>query len=266
MRKVRITGGEPTVRRDLLDILRTVAAVPGVQKVALSTNGASLKSMAKAYQEAGVSALNVSVDSLDSAKFRLITGQDRLHDILDGIDLALDAGIASVKINTVILKGTNDGEFDDFLAYVKSRPVSVRFIELMRTGDNAAYFEKHHLGAPLFRRRLEEAGWVPVLKKPDDGPAVEFMHPDYQGKIGLIAPYSTDFCKTCNRLRVSSQGDLRLCLFGDRHYSLRSLLQAEGQREELLETMLRLIGHKQVSHLLAKQLPGSTRRLAEIGG
>lgn len=266
LRKVRLTGGEPTTRTDLLDVIRAISDVEGVRKVALSTNGYSLKRRVLEYREAGVTALNVSVDSLDSKKFHEITGQNRLSEVLDGLETALSLGFESIKINTVLLKGVNDSDLGQFLDYVKDRPIALRFIELMRTGDNGAFFNERHLNSAILRHRLESMGWTEGVRKIDDGPAVEFSHPSFSGRIGIIAPYSKEFCKTCNRLRVSSTGDLRLCLFGENHYSLRPLLQSSTQRNELVDTITGLIGEKPLSHLLSIQEMGKTRHLAEIGG
>lgn len=266
LQKVRLTGGEPTTRGDLLNVIHTVAGVERVKKVALSTNGYSLKRRAREFREAGVTALNVSVDSLDSKKFFEITGQDRLGEVLDGLSTALSLGFESVKINTVLLKGVNDSDLMQFLDYVKDRPIALRFIELMRTGDNGAFFDQRHLNSTPLRQRLESMGWKEGPRKIDDGPAIEFVHPSFYGRIGIIAPYSKEFCKTCNRLRVSSTGDMRLCLFGGDHHSLRPLLQLPSQKNELIETVTNLIGEKPYSHLLNAQETGKTRHLAEIGG
>ena len=264
--KVRLTGGEPTTRPDLLDIISTVAGTPGIRKVALSTNGYRLSQMASRLKGAGVDSLNVSVDSVDATRFKAVTGQDRLDDILKGVDAALEAGFTSIKVNAVLLKGLNEADFECFLAWAKRSPLSIRFIELMRTGQNEEFFRKHHLSAGELRLRLLRDGWSINPRGDGDGPAIEFKHPDYRGRIGLIAPYSKEFCKSCNRLRVSSFGRLRLCLFGESDVSLRPLLQSEDQREELVEKIREVIEQKPVSHLLHEGVYGNTSNLAAIGG
>jgi len=263
--KVRLTGGEPTLRRDLVEIVGRVAVEPGIRKVALSTNGYRLRGLAEPLRRAGLTAVNVSVDTLDPEKFERITGRRLRAEILEGIDSAIEAGFDPIKINVVLLRGLNDGELPAFLEYARSRPVSVRFIELMRTGENALFFEGRHVPASEFRAELLRSGWRQRPRSSTDGPAVEFEHPEYFGRVGLIAPYSKDFCSTCNRLRVSSLGKLRLCLFGDGDYPLRPLL-APGRREEFVAAIRSLIEGKPLSHLLHEGKYGNTAHLASIGG
>ena len=264
--KFRITGGEPTLRRDILDILSTTARVPGVRKLTLSTNGYRLKQMAGEFLKAGVSQLNVSVDSLDSRRFHQITGQDRLGDVLEGIFTALALGFEAVKVNVVLMKGLTDSEIDDFISWVADVPVCVRFIELMQTGENRALFDFRHLSSSALQLKLVRLGWKRLERTEGAGPAVEFSSPGYRGTIGIIAPYSRDFCSTCNRLRINSRGGLRLCLFGDGDYSLRHLLQAENDKERLKEIISALILEKKVSHSLQDGLVGRTSNFATIGG
>jgi cyclic pyranopterin phosphate synthase len=165
-----------------------------------------------------------------------------------------------------LLKGINDNELPQILKWIKDQDLSVRFIELMQTGDNLEYFRKHHLSAEIVKKKLTELGFTPSERKRNDGPAQEFEHPDYKGRIGIIAPYSKDFCKTCNRLRVTSKGDLRLCLFGDGGYSLRQFLKSDDQREELQDKVSELLHLKHETHYLDQGLTGITQNLASLGG
>ncbi|MDC9499871.1 GTP 3',8-cyclase MoaA, partial [Pseudoalteromonas sp. Angola-20] len=153
-----------------------------------------------------------------------------------GIDAALESGIESVKINSVLMKQYNGQELDTFLAYLKHRPVTMRFIELMQTNDNKAFFDKNHVSGQSIKVRLRAAGWQPVIRSITDGPAQEFYHPDYQGRIGLIMPYSNDFCSSCNRLRVSSLGKLHLCLFSEQGISLREHMN-ENSNQALINQL-----------------------------
>lgn len=264
--KVRLTGGEPTVRQDIVEIAREVAGISGIRKVGLSTNGYRLARMARPLAEAGVTALNVSVDSLDPVRFRQITGQDKLREVLDGVDAAFDAGIAQIKINAVLMRGLNDGDLELFMDWARRAPVSIRFIELMRTGQNAELFEFHHVSAGELRFWLLRQGWRMKPREADDGPAVEFERAGSRGRIGIIAPYGEDFCRSCNRLRVSSRGALRLCLFGEGDTSLRSLLQSPSQRDELVARIEEVILRKPVSHSLREGRYGDTWNLSAIGG
>lgn len=266
MHKLRITGGEPSVRRDLTAVLRTAAAVPGVDKLAMTTNGTLLSRRLGEWMDAGLNAINVSVDSLDRTVFERITGQDRLQDILAGIDQALAAGLSAVKLNAVLLRGVNDRELPAWLDYLRDRAVGLRFIELMQTGDNLAFFRDHHVRAETLEAELQDSGWQALPRAADAGPAREYRHSDYAGRIGIIAPYSKDFCAGCNRLRVTATGDLRLCLFGEFGIPLRPLLQHDEQLDELVRAVGGQIGRKEQGHFLHEGRTGITPHLASTGG
>lgn len=264
--KVRLTGGEPSLRPELLDIARTVAATPGIRKLAMTTNGYRLASRAADYAAAGISALNVSIDSLDPARFATITGHDRLGEVLDGIAAARLAGIASIKLNSVLMRGINDDELDAFIAFVQQHDLSLRFIEVMRTNDNPTFFERHHLAGAKIAAKLEALGWQPLPREAGAGPAVAYAQPGRPGQIGIIAPYSKDFCATCNRLRVSARGKLHLCLFGDYGIDLRPLLQDDSQHDALVARIAALTATKAPAHRLHEGNSGGTPHLASIGG
>ncbi len=264
--KVRLTGGEPTVRQDILEIARDVADVPGIRRVALSTNGYRLASLAGALRAAGVSDVNISLDTLDRERFREVTGQDKLGDVVAGIEAALAAGFRSVKINAVWMQGSLERELGAFLDWVRGTPVSVRFIELMRTGDNAAFFEKRFVPSTQLQTVLLRAGWRRQERQTGDGPAVGYAHPEYRGTIGIIAPYSPDFCASCNRLRVNCRGDLRLCLFGEGGYPLRPFLREDTQVGELQQAVRAVLVDKKAGHELQEGRYGLTRNFATIGG
>jgi len=266
MSKIRLTGGEPSVRKDLLPIIGAVAAVPGVRKVAITTNGTLLPRHVCAWREAGLTALNVSLDTLDPRRFHEITGHDRFAEVTEGVEMALGLGFDSVKLNAVLLRGRNDDELPAWFDYLRGRDVAIRFIELMRTGDNREFFERYHLRAETMEEQLVEAGWRLRPRAPDAGPAREYSHPDYRGRIGIIAPYSKDFCKGCNRLRVTARGDLRLCLFGDFGIGLRELLQSDDDFDALVARISTQLGLKAAGHGLHQGETGLTPHLASIGG
>ncbi len=263
--KVRITGGEPVLRKDLPEIIQAIKQTPGITKVALTTNGYKLEENIQKWSDAGLDALNVSVDSLDPQVFRMITGHNRLQKILNGLKKAQDLNIKHIKVNAVLLKSYNLKEFDGFLDWIKHTPVSLRFIELMETSDNREYFHANHVSGEVIQNRLELDGWVQKIREQDAGPAKEYRHQDYQGSIGLIMPYSKDFCKSCNRLRISSQGKLHLCLFGESGEDLRPFLQ-DGQQENLNTRIDQSLKTKPEQHYLAQNNTGSTRHLAMLGG
>ncbi|MBV7436032.1 GTP 3',8-cyclase MoaA [Aeromonas sp. sif2416] len=265
-RKVRLTGGEPSLRRDFTAIIETVANTPGIEKVAMTTNGYRLKERAQEWFDAGLTALNVSVDSLDPRQFHQITGENKLAEVMEGIEAALAAGFKSVKINAVLLKGLNDQQLDAFLAWIRHKPIELRFIELMQTGEMDSLFRDHHASGELIKQQLLGNGWVQQLRGADDGPAQVFMHPASQGGVGLIMPYSKDFCAGCNRLRVSSVGKLHLCLFGDHGVELRDLLTADSQQDELQQRIRHALVGKAATHRLHDGNAGMTPHLASIGG
>ncbi|MFP4335266.1 MAG: GTP 3',8-cyclase MoaA [Wenzhouxiangella sp.] len=264
--KVRLTGGEPTVRRDFSDILACVAATPGVRRVAMTTNAYRLARHAAAWRAAGLDAVNISLDALDAASFQRITGDRRFTAVMAGIDQALAVGFKAVKINTVLLRDLNDDQLPAFFEFVRDRPVSLRFIELMQTGDNQAYFQRHQIPGSLIRTRLESEGWQPVVRGPAAGPAVEYAHPDHAGRIGLIAPYAAHFCDGCNRLRVTARGALKLCLFGNGSNDLRLWLRADDQTEALKSHIMSALFEKPPTHFLHQGRVGDTPHLASTGG
>ncbi len=264
-RKVRLTGGEPCLRKDLAEVIRTVKAVPGIEEVAMTTNGYRLMKDLDRWVEAGLDAVNVSVDSLDPSTFHLVTGQNKLPEILEGIDRASQSSLTRVKVNTVLLKEHNGKELPEFLEYIRTRPVSLRFIELMQTGDNQAYYRRHHISGESIKEKLLMQGWTQRLKSKTAGPAQEFVHPEFAGSMGLIMPYSKDFCADCNRLRVSSRGALFLCLFTESHISLRDLMQSDDPGP-LMARIEESVQGKKVSHFLHDKQTGSTKNLSIIGG
>lgn len=264
--KIRLTGGEPTLRAEFLNIARTVSGIKGIRQIAVTTNGYRLAERAQDYAGHGVSAINVSIDSLKPDRFHAITGHDRLAEILRGIDACKAAGIASIKLNSVLLKGLNDDELDDFIAFVVEHDLTLRFIEVMRTNDNPGFFSEHHLPGAYVSDRLESIGWRRLSRQAGAGPAIEYANPTGPGRIGIIAPYSKDFCVSCNRLRVSATGKLHLCLFGDGGIDLKPWLQDDAQKEELIARLQKLVAGKAPAHLLHQGNSGATPHLASIGG
>lgn len=263
--KVRLTGGEPSVRRDLPEIMARAAAAPGVDKVCITTNGWNLNRQVERWRAAGLTNLNISIDSLDRDAFSRITGHDRLGSVVAGLDRALAIGVPTVKVNGVLLRETADAGLDAFADFVRERPVAVRFIELMRTGDNADFFAAHHVPGGRLTGWLDARGWTRREREADDGPAIEYTHPDHAGRIGLIAPYAPGFCDSCNRLRVTARGQLRLCLFGELGVDLKDLLERDDP-EALQARIVRALAGKPAGHRLHEANSGDTRQLAQFGG
>ena len=265
--KIRITGGEPTVRKDFFAIIKILNEV-GIKKVSITTNGYHLDKKAKMLVDSGLNGINISIDSLDRNIFKSITGHDRLPEILKGIQILQDLNFENIKVNGVLLNNINVSEKDlnSWGEFIKINKVDFRYIELMQTGDNLDYFRKYHISSKIFKEYLDKNSWIYQTLGKDAGPSLNYINPDYVGKFGIIAPYSKDFCKSCNRLRITSRGDLRLCLFGNTGISIRHLLQKDDQIEELQDLILGQMKFKKESHYLELGETGLTKNLSTTGG
>ena len=266
--KIRLTGGEPTVRKDFFDIIKILKNEAGIKKVTITTNGYHLDKKAKMFVDSGLNGINISIDSLDRNTFKKVTGHDRLPEILKGIKNLQDLYFENIKINAVLLNGINSSykDFETWAEFIKANKVDFRYIELMQTGDNLDYFKKYHISSKIFKEYLNKHNWIFQTLGKDAGPSLNFINPEYKGKFGIIAPYSRDFCRSCNRLRITSRGDLRLCLFGNTGISIRHLLQKDDQIDELQDLIMGQMRFKKESHYLELGDTGATPHLASIGG
>lgn len=264
--KVRLTGGEPTLRRDFTEIAATIRENQAIKKLALTTNGYRMAKDVLSWREAGITDINVSVDSLDARQFYAITGEDKFRQVMAGIDAAFSVGYQKIKVNTVLMRSLNDHSLGTFLEWIKHQPIQLRFIELMETGEGHDIFHQYHVSGALIRQHLELQGWQRVERNASDGPAQVFRHDDYQGEVGLIMPYEKDFCQSCNRLRISSTGKLHLCLFGEQGIDLRELLQTDEQSNELKLRIQDELMMKKQAHFLHQGYTGITQNLSFIGG
>ncbi|BFU59829.1 MULTISPECIES: GTP 3',8-cyclase MoaA [Rodentibacter] len=264
--KIRLTGGEPTLRKDFLAIAENIAQIAGIRQLALTTNGYRMAKDVDAWKRSGITSINVSVDSLSPKMFHQITGINKFDDVMRGIERAFEIGYKKVKVNSVLMKNLNDNEFNQFLVWVKDRPIQMRFIELMQTGEMAQFFHRYHLSGEILMQKLISQGWKQQQRAITDGPAKVFKHPDYLGEIGLIMPYEKDFCASCNRLRVSSKGKLHLCLFGEEGIELRDLLQSDDQQTLLQGRIFAALQGKREHHYLHQGDSGVRNHLASIGG
>ncbi|MDC8831762.1 GTP 3',8-cyclase MoaA [Alteromonas gilva] len=262
--KIRITGGEPTLRRDITDVIGVCANAQGISKVAMTTHAGRLAKLARPLAKAGLGQVNISLDSLDPGQFALLSGHDKLAAVLDGIEAALLEGV-NVKVNTVLLRPFAKEQLRDFTAWLKEMPVTVRFIELMETGQHKTFFKSHHISAQPYLAQLKAQGWTPIERSKDAGPAIELAHPDYAGRLGFIMPYSSDFCDSCNRLRITALGKLHLCLFADQGLDLRDALQS-GDVAAVKAFVTDSLADKKVSHYLQEGITGITRNLSMLGG
>jgi cyclic pyranopterin phosphate synthase len=266
--KIRLTGGEPTVRKDFFEIIKILKNDAGIKRVVITTNGYHLNEKAKMLVDSGINGINISIDSLKRNIFKNVTGHDRLPEILQGIKILQQLNFENIKINAVLLNGINASEkdFDLWGEFIKKNKVDLRYIELMQTGDNLDYFNKYHISSKIFKDYLNKKKWIYQTFGKDAGPSLNYINPDYKGKFGIIAPYSKDFCRTCNRLRITSRGDLRLCLFGNTGISIRHLLQRDDQNKELQDLIVGQMKFKKESHYLELGETGLTKNLSTTGG
>ena len=257
--KLRITGGEPLVKKNSVSICRRAAAVEGIREVCLTTNGLLLPQLAKALKEAGVSRLNLSLDTLDEKKYAYITRIGKLEDFLTGFNAALDAGFEKIKINAVLIGGFNDDEIVPLANLTQQYPVDVRFIELMPMYDSGDFDETAYVPYTRVLEALPEA--EPVAQ--DGGVAKLYRLPGAKGNIGLISPVSAHFCGDCNRIRLTADGKLKPCLHSADEYSLKGLDFA-GMKAVLEEA----IWNKPAWHgdLDALHRSNAGRNMNQIGG
>jgi len=257
--KLRITGGEPLVKKNIVSICRRAAAVEGIQEVCLTTNGILLPKLGKELRQAGVSRLNLSLDTLDPEKYAHITRIGQLKDFMAGLDAALDAGFDKVKINAVLIGGFNDDEIIPLAQLTMQHPVDVRFIELMPIQDHDEFGQDAYLPYSRVLEMLPQA--VPAA--PDGGVAKLYRLPGAKGNIGLISPISAHFCGDCNRIRLTADGKLKPCLHSPDEYSLKGL-DFEGMKKVLEDA----IWNKPAWHgaLDAVHRSQAGRNMNQIGG
>ena len=268
VRSIRLTGGEPLVRRDLPRLVARIAAIAGIEDISLSTNGILLAEQAVALAAAGLCRVNVSLDTLRPERFERIARRPGLERVLAGIDAALAVGLGPLKINCVVMRGQNDDEVADFAAFAHERAVFVRFIEMMPVADNAREQRDAYVSADEILERITLAApLVPVAGPGGNGPARYYARPNSRGAVGVISPLSHDYCETCNRVRLSADGRLRLCLFGDFEIDMRAPLRAGASQTELAELFRGGMLIKPERHHLKLGEAGSRMRaFSEIGG
>ena len=264
-RKVRITGGEPSIRRDVVEIIKTIKQTAGIETVAMTSNGYKLGKHLASWQAAGLDQLNISMDSFDAATFHKMTGFNTLPQLLADMDQLLTTTNIKLKINSILMAETAFENLLQAIDYVKDRRVTYRFIEFMQTSDNSDLFFAQHAQSDTIIDYLLEHGWQAHDRGSADGPAVEYSHPDYVGRIGMIAPYAEHFCDTCNRLRVSSQGKVHLCLFDQGNYDIRHYLQ-QNDVAGLVSTLHSFMPIKPEHHHLHDSDSGIMHNLSIIGG
>jgi GTP 3',8-cyclase len=268
VRAIRLTGGEPLVRRDLSRLIATIASIPGIDDIALSTNGLLLEEQLPELVSAGLRRINLSLDTLREDRFETIARRRGLDAVLRAIDGAIAAGLTPVKINCVVMRGKNDDELADFARLTRDRPIFVRFIEVMPVIENAGLQRDAYVSSDEILERFSEIGDLQqVIGPAGNGPARYFALPGAAGAIGVISPLSHDYCERCNRVRLTADGRLRLCLFGDYALDLRSPVRRGATTNELA-SLLRsaMLIKPERHHLSLGETASRMRAFSEIGG
>ncbi|MBI5559554.1 MAG: GTP 3',8-cyclase MoaA [Deltaproteobacteria bacterium] len=254
IRKVRLTGGEPLVRRDVISFIQRLAAIPGLDDIRLTTNGVMLKKYAADLFAAGIRKLNISLDTLQRERFRRITGSVLFDQVWEGIVLAQDMGFSPVKLNMVVLRGINDDELVDFARLSQTHNLQIRFIEFMPIGKATIWEKEKYISSAEIKERIGQLGELePVQTARMDGPAriYRFKQAEKsQGTIGFISPISHKFCDQCNRLRLTSEGKLRSCLLSDKETDLKMILRGGGSDDAVKAALARTVLDKPESHTL----------------
>lgn len=274
IKHIRFTGGEPTVRKGLLGLIERTAQTPGIESVALTTNAILLPNMAADLEAAGLSRVNISLDTLDAEQYRFITRRGNLDDALKGVEAALSSGLSPVKLNTVVVRSLNQ----DLLSFARltiDAPLHVRFIEYMPIGsgedcggcgwglDDVVPAKEIIETINMQAQSIGLGSLQPTTATPDGwGPAQYYRLPDAQGTVGVISAISNHFCASCNRLRLTADGKIKPCLFSDTEYDIRSALR-KGDKEEVLSVFEAALSHKPSGH---EHRVGTRRMMSQVGG
>ncbi|MCD6268652.1 MAG: GTP 3',8-cyclase MoaA [Deltaproteobacteria bacterium] len=266
--KVRLTGGEPLVRRHLDSLIARLNDIDGINDISLTTNGVLLEKLAAPLWAAGLRRVNVSLDTLNPLRFKKITGRDYFDRVLGGIKAALAIGFTPVKINIVVMRGVNDDELLAFAELTRKYPIHVRFIEYMPIGSSSVWNPADMVSGDQIIEQIstEIAGLEPVVSE-FGGPARLYRLPGAPGKIGVITAMSNHFCDSCNRIRVTADGHLRACLLSDKEFPLREVLRAGGDPEKIAEMVRLAVASKSAEHGLACNSERKCARvMSTIGG
>ena len=265
LRRLRITGGEPTIRPQLGALVRMLREIPGIEDIALSTNGVKLPTMAAELAEAGLDRVNISADSLRPDRVVKIARRDLHFDLVASARAAQAAGLGPIKINVVVMRGINDDEIADFAALTRDNPWHVRFIELMPVGELRELTFDHVVPTDevLARIRAVDALEPDAGPARGNGPAVYYRYPDAAGTVGVITPMTHTYCERCNRVRLTADGRLRTCLFGDHEVLLRDAIR---NGTPLAPLFLQALAEKPKAHELLQMRVGGLRALSQVGG
>ncbi len=269
IKKVRLTGGEPLVRRDVTGFIGELARLDGIEEVRITTNGMLLADKIAELYESGIRKLNISLDTLKPGRFREITGVDGFTRVWRGIEQSLDREFAAIKLNVVAMNGINDDEFIDFARLSLEKPLQVRFIEFMPMGDDSNWRQDYYIMSADIMARIERelGGLTPVGGGRFDGPAKTYRLPGAAGTVGFISPISDHFCARCNRLRLTAEGRLRSCLLTDRETDLKTIIRSGGTAADIRAALIATIKNKPEGHKLSgSEIKNCHGRMSRIGG
>jgi cyclic pyranopterin phosphate synthase len=266
--KVRLTGGEPTIRRGMVELVRAISAIPGIQRIAMTTNGIRLGELAGPLADAGLCQINVSIDSLQPDRFHAITRRGDLDDVWRGIDAAQAAGMDPIKLNCVVTRGFNDDEVSDLAKLTLINPWEIRFIELMPLGSVATFQQDQVVPSAETRQRIETELGTLTLEPGHNGhdPAKHYRLAGARGRLGFISSVTEPFCSGCNRLRLTADGRLRLCLLRDDEADLMTPLRAGADFATLRRMMAEAAYRKPWGHRLEEHDIAKSREMSQIGG
>ncbi len=266
IKKVRLTGGEPLVRKNIGYFIEGLSRISGLEDIRLTTNGVYLEKYCDRLYGAGVRKLNISLDTLRPERFKEITGVDCFDQVWKGIEMACQKGFSPVKINMVAMRGVNDDELVDFARLSLQRSLQVRYIEFMPIGNSAVWGKDKYIPSSEIMEKLKVLGELePVAMRHMDGPAKVYKIPGSKGTIGFISPLSHKFCEKCNRLRLTSEGKLRSCLLSDKENDLKELLRSGASDEQIAERVIETIVAKPQGHKVAEG-DNCHGRMSRIGG
>jgi cyclic pyranopterin phosphate synthase len=272
VKKIRLTGGEPLVRRDLDQLVGMIAEVPGIEDIALTTNGIFLAAKAAKLKAAGLTRVNISLDSLQAGRFSFITRGGDVRRVLHSIDTCLELGITPIKLNVVLMRGINEDEIEDFLRLSIESPLQIRFIEYMPIGHQNEAWKNAYLPLTEVMERCNQQGWriVPTDEVYGNGPSRNYRIEGAIGSFGLIHPISDHFCETCNRLRLTADGHIKPCLYWSDEFNVRKWIGNEAAMQDLF---LQAMNLKPRNHEMAQALDDgnqshrpTARRMSQIGG
>jgi len=263
--KIRVTGGEPLVRKGIEGFVARLSAIPGIRDLSMTTNASLLAPAARSLKQAGLDRVNISLDSLKPERFHWITRRGKLEDVFDGMEAAIREGLTPVKVNCVVVRGFNDDEINEFVNLTKKYPIYIRFIELMPLGDTG-WGKGHFISADEIKSLIKEK-LVPVEVSRGAGPARYFQIPGAPGYVGFITPISNHFCDDCNRVRLTADGKLKPCLESDIEIDVKKALREKRGEKEIQRIFLEALLKKPVCHHMRAEINSDhKRRMWQIGG